>query len=528
MPLPVSRRQIMLGSLTLGGAGFVSDLARGDDPAPATATDGFNVRRFGAKADGKQNDAKSIQSAIDACQRAGGGKVHFPAGTFLSGSLHLKSNVALHLDHGAVLLASKEPNDFDPIEKLPYKNAADRETSFFHQALIWAEGQERIAVSGSGTIDCNRTKRGGPKAIAFKECQQVKIRDITISNAPNYAISLLGTDYVDIDGVTILNAFADGIDPDCCHHVRIANCHIESWDDAICPKSSFSLGRRRSVENLVVTNCVLATNCNAFKLGTESGGDFKNISLSNCAFFTRPNRRPAISGISLLSVDGAHIDGLTISNIAMNGPRCPIFLRLGNRGRDLEQPVPGSVKNVVISNIVAMDAQEPCIIAGLPGHPVEAVTLDNLRLVYRAHENTDKARVEVPEVPAKYPSADMFGPLPSYALYCRHVKDMQVSRLALAGSGPQSRPAVVCDDVEDFFLDALDAGPGRDGTALMRLLQVRGALIRGCFPKRGTQVFLEVSGNTSAAIRAMANDLSRVERPLAVAPEVATEAVHIE
>src|SRR5438270_265859 len=83
------------------------------------------------------------------------------------------------------------------------------------------------------------------KPIAFKRCKHVKIRDVTIVDAPNYAISLLGTDYVHIDGVTILNALADGIDPDACHHVRISNCHIESHDDAICPKASFTLGERR-------------------------------------------------------------------------------------------------------------------------------------------------------------------------------------------------------------------------------------------------------------------------------------------
>src|SRR5262249_53425289 len=161
----------------------------------------------------------------------------------------------------------------------------------FHQALIWAEDAERIAITGTGTIDGNRKRRGGPKPIALKRCKFVAIRGVTIRDSPNYCISLLGTDYVAIDGVTILNGYSDGIDPDCCHHVRISNCHIESWDDAIVPKTSFSLGKRRSTEDVTVTNCVLASNCNCFKLGTESGGDYRNITVSNCTMFSRSDKR---------------------------------------------------------------------------------------------------------------------------------------------------------------------------------------------------------------------------------------------
>jgi polygalacturonase len=283
-----------------------------------------DVRNYGAKGDGKTKDTKAVQAAIDACVRKGGGTVYFPAGSFLCGSLHLASGVRLHLDSGAVLLASKDKADFDPYEPLGFKNAADSETSFFHHALIWAEDADHIAITGTGTIDGNRKRRGGPKPIALKRCKDVVIRDITILDSPNYCISLLGTDYVTIDGVTIRNGYSDGIDPDCCHHVRIANCHIESWDDAIVPKTSFSLGRRRSTENVTVTNCVLATNCNAFKLGTESGGDFRNITVSNCAMFARAQGRPPISGVSLLTVDGSSIEGVAISSLLPTCARHPL------------------------------------------------------------------------------------------------------------------------------------------------------------------------------------------------------------
>jgi polygalacturonase len=274
----------------------------------------------------------------------------------------------------------------------------------------------------------------------------VTIKDLTMVNAPNYNISLLGADYVNIDGVTILNGYSDGIDPDCCHHVRISNCHIESSDDAIVPKASFSLGYRRSTENLTVTNCVLATNRNAFKLGTESGGDFRCITVSNCVMFARAGMRPPVSGISLLSVDGSHISDVTIQNIAMNGPRCPIFLRLGNRGRDMDVPVPGTLENILISQVAARAAEGPSCIAGIPGHRVRHVTLRDIRVEVIGGTAHDAIPREVPEEIAKYPSAGMFGPLPAYGLYCRHVEDLMLSNLQFTCASRDARRAIVFDE----------------------------------------------------------------------------------
>src|SRR6185295_4075607 len=164
--------------------------------------------------------------------------------------------------------------------------------------------------------------------------------------------------------VTILNALADGIDPDASQNVRISNCHIESWDDAIVPKASFSLGERRATENITVTNCYLATACNCFKLGTESGGDFKRIAVSNCIMDGLKGKRDAISGIALESVDGSNLDGVVVSNITMVNVCAPIFIRLGNRGRDMEPDVHGTLKNVSIDNVVATNASLTCSISG--------------------------------------------------------------------------------------------------------------------------------------------------------------------
>jgi len=191
----------------------------------------------------------------------------------------------------------------------------------------------------------------GRSRFAFKNSEWITIRGITIKNAPNYAVSLGGTDHVEVDGIKILNAFADGIDPDGCHFVRITNSYIDSHDDAICPKSSWALGKPRSVEHLVVADCVLRTAANCFKFGSESAGDLRDVAVTNCVMSRRDTERIPNSGISLESVDGAHIENIVIENISMQDAAVPLFIRLSNRGRGLDPAVPGSIRNVSIRNI---------------------------------------------------------------------------------------------------------------------------------------------------------------------------------
>src|SRR5208282_99535 len=205
----------------------------GSSSASPGSTTYFDVRAYGAKGDGMAKDTAAVQAAMDAAAKQGGGTVLLPPGKYLCGTIHLKSHVTLYLEAGATLL----------------------------------ESAEHIAILGQGAIDGNRPARGGPKPIALKLCRYVAIRGITIRRAPNYCISLLGTDYVDIDGVTMVDDYADGIDPDSCRYVRISNCYFDGWDDAIVAKASFALGYRRSTENLTVTNCVLTTNSCYLKFG---------------------------------------------------------------------------------------------------------------------------------------------------------------------------------------------------------------------------------------------------------------------
>ena len=521
-------------------------------PVSAAPVGSYCVRDYGAVGDGLAKDTAAVQQAMDAGAEAGGGTVFFPPGRYLCGSLHLRSAVTLWLDAGATILGSKDNDDYDPYEELAFENDADNETSYFHHALIWGEDVERIAIVGQGTIDSNRERRGGPKAIALKRCASVDIKGITIRNCPNYCISLLGTDNVNIDGVTMLNGYADGIDPDACHNVRIANCHIETADDTIVPKASFSLGERRSCENITITNCFLATACQNFKLGTESGGDFKRIALTNCVMTNLKGHRHARSGIALETVDGANLDGVVVSNVTMVNIRAPIFLRLGNRGRDMETPTPGTLKNIIISNVVATNASLTCSITGIPGHDVQGVTLSNIRITYAGGGVFRPSDKPVPEVVSAYPDARMFGPLPAYGLYCRHVDGLTLSNVQLLsekgfwrfttddkrkinwytddGIPTPTEPgvvghALVCDDVTHLDVEGLRAAASDDGLAVMRLEDVRDAIVRGCVAPEHCAVFVEMVGGKTGGIALLGNDFSRAREAVALGEGVKRRAV---
>jgi len=485
----------------------------------------FNVVHFGAKADGMTKDTRAIQSAINAAAEKGG-TVYFPGGRYLSGTVHLKSFVTLFFDAGAVLLGSPDNSDYDPYERLSYDSCSDPETTYFNSALIRAEDAHNFAIMGRGMIDGNRTKRHGPKLIALKRCQQVSILDITLQNAPNYNISMLGCDYVDIEGVTIFNGYADGIDPDCCRYVRISNCYIESWDDAIVPKASPSLGEIRPTEHLTVTNCVLTTASNALKFGTESSGDFKNIAFSNCTIFSRPEKwgRGPGSGVSLESVDGSNIDGVVISNIVMVGVRAPIFIRLGNRGRCQSSPTPGTLQNVSIANIVSTGSTVTSSITGIPGHYVRNMTLQNIRISAAGGGEAMNPQ-EVPEVISKYPEENMFGPLPAYGLYCRHVRGLRLEGFNLQLEKPDSRPALITDDVEELDLLSLRAEPGSGDPPVVALQDTKTALIQGARALKGTKTFLMVSGANTQKVHLIGNDFSEAETPFKAGDDVPKKAL---
>ncbi len=485
----------------------------------------YDVRDFGAKADGQTLCTQAIQAAIDKCAGVGGGTVYLPPGRFLSGTIYMKSGVTLHLDSGCTLLGSKNLNDFPPTVPA-FRSYTDNYTD---KSLIYGEKLERIAITGRGVLDGQGAAFKGPYKvrpymIRFIECRDVAVEGVTILNSPMWVQHYLACDDVRVSGITVrshVNANNDGIDIDSCRRVTITGCNIDSGDDAVVLKSCSA----RPCQDVVVSGCVLRSTCNALKMGTESNGGFQNVVLTGCAIYdTR------LAGVALEIVDGGAMDRIVVSNLTMTGVGVPIFLRLGNRARPFKEgmatPGMGSMKNITISNIEATGANPTgCALAGLPEARIENVTLSNVRLSFAGGGTAEQASRTIPEEPQKYPEYGMFGRLPAYGLYCRHVDGLKLANVQLQLAGNDRRHAVVFEDVRNVALDALDAAWSAGAVAPLRLTDVRDVLIRGCRPTRGMDVFLQVQGAKTEGVTLTGNDFRGLKKMIEADESVAKTAV---
>jgi hypothetical protein len=366
---------------------------------------------------------------------------------------------------------------------------------------------------GPGRIDGNRRWRGGPKPIALKECRHVTIRDVTVENAPNYAVSLLGCDHVDIRGVTILNGYADGIDPDGCRHVRISGCHVESRDDAIVLKASLALGARRSTEDVVVTDCQLVNVRNGLKIGTETSGDFRDIVFRDCTMTARaePWRPPSFldvrdfpsAGVSIQNVDGGRLERVLVSGITMTGIRAPLFVRLAERGWGQAVPAAGQLTAVTIADVVATGAEWTSSIMGLPGHDVADVTLRNIRIAATGGADPALISQPVPEQRRAYPDAARFRSLPAHGLYCRHVRGLRLDNVSLTVDEPDPRPALILDTVRGAVVRDLAAPAPAGGGPVVWLRSTQDCLLEGVRSPEA-RTLARLSGEETSAVRIVA------------------------
>ena len=394
-----------------------------------------------------------LQKMIDACAAHGGGTVVIPPGRHVTGTLRLRSNVRLWLDAGAVLEGSRDLANY-PVLPGSFRGYTDNYTD---KSLIFAEDAAQVSIEGRGTIDGQGAAFKGPYKvrpymIRMIRCRNVAITDVTIRDSPMWVQHYLACEGVAIRGITVhsrVNANNDGIDIDCSSRVRISDCDISSGDDAIVLKSTANLPCR----DVAVTNCVLSTACNAFKLGTETNGGFEDIVMSNCTIY-----ETALSGIALEIVDGGTMDRVAISNVTMRNVGAPLFVRLGDRARPpvdgAPRPPVGRIRNLTVRGVHAANGgRTGCAVAGLPGHPIENLTLEDIRLEFAGGGSAADASSVPEELPAKYPEFKMFGTLPAFGLYCRHVRGLRLRDVELAASQPEARPPLICEDVEGLSVE---------------------------------------------------------------------------
>ena len=478
-------------------------------PGSATKEPVYNVRAFGAIGNGKALDTDAINRAIDTAASRGGGTVFFPAGAYASYSIHLKSCVTLYLDHGATILAADPPPEgspggYDAPEPNEFEKYQDFGHSHWHNSLIWGENLENVSILGPGTIFGRGLSRGagrkdampgqprpslagptntitadrpfgfpnpreqlpagvGNKSIALKNCRNVTLRDFTVFHGGHFALLALATDNLTIDNLKI-DTNRDGCNIDCCKNVRISNCTVNSpHDDGICLKSCFGLGYARATENVTIVNCQLSgyeegslldgtykrnaakpgAPTGRIKFGTEANGGFINIAIANCVF-------DYCRGLALEEVDGGTLENVSIDNITMRDVvNAPIFIRLGARLRGPDNPPVGIARRINISNIVAYNVSPDhgILISGLPDHPIEDVHLSNIRIVYRGGGTHEQAARDVPEYEKDYPEPSRFGTIPSWGMFARHVKGIELDDVTLTFETEDFRPTFILDDV---------------------------------------------------------------------------------
>lgn len=445
----------------------------------------YNIQKRGAVPDGKTLNTTVIQTAIDELAAKGGGKLIFPEGNYLTGSIILKSGVELHLQKGAVLLGSTNPYHYKNLNRW--------------KALVLADGQTNIAISGKGTIDGQgrrlalnvdslyyvgqldpkfynlKRKRPNevmrPQNIEMVKCKNVRISGVTIKDASCWVQTYDLCENLVIDSIRVeSDAYwnNDGIDISDCRNVRVTNSFVNSADDGICLKSH---APDHWNDSIYIANCTVRSSANAIKFGTASTGGFKNVKIENIKVYDTYR-----SAIALETVDGGLLENIDVSNITATNTGNAIFIRLGHRNTDDRY---SRLRNVVIRNVkveVPFDRPDseyklrgpdlpffhnhfPASITGIPGHPVENVTLDNIEISYPGRGNDGLAILplwrlkNVPEVEAEYPEFSMFGELPAWGFYVRHVEGLTMKNISVQAREKDYRPAFVFDDVDGLQLD---------------------------------------------------------------------------
>lgn len=495
-------------------------------------TSTYDVHDFGAVGDGKHVDSPAINAAIAQASADGGGTVVLPVGTYLSYSIRLQSHVTLRLDSGAVLLAAL-PNDslgYDEAEEYDHKYYQDFGHSHFRNSLIWGDSLTHIAITGRGRIvgsamnshqERPSAQPSANKAIALRACENVRLSGIEMLECGHFALLATGVDHLTIDSLTI-DTNRDGLDIDCCRNVQITHCRVNTPnDDAIVIKSSYALGEFHDCEDIEVAYCDVSgydlgtmldgtytlVGPNApdrggrtgrIKLGTESSGGYRRVSIHDCTF-------THCRGLALETVDGGILEDVTCSNLTMDHiVNAAIFLRLGARMRSPEGTPVGQLRRVHIEHIKArdVDSRYSSIIAGIPGHPIEDISLSDIDIEYRGgcrltdqipvvakapwerpgyrepqrkdqmteEEKAERRRMmeewrnterdtalicnlnyQIPEEEAGYPEPWIFGIVPAKGLFLRHVRNLTLNNVRFSYQQDDARPLFKEEDCENII-----------------------------------------------------------------------------
>ena len=559
----LNRRQTLPVLASLLGAGVAGlQAAQPEETATPQLPAGarvYNVRAYGAKGDGDTLDTAALQRAIDTCTSEGGGTVLVPAGTFLTGTVEIKSNVTLHIAAAGKILGSRNGHDYHAADAIPLTGDSTLEDG--NWALFYAVNARNITIEGTGAIDGQGIQFHSPAPgipppsgiggnrrpfhLLFYRCENLRIRDLTLLDGAYHSVRVIETRRVQMDGIYIYNRVNennDGFHFISCEYVTVDNCTVLSQDDACA-----LFGSCRFV---TITNSSFSTRWSCFRFG---GGVARDVAVSNCVLhqvFGCP--------IKFHGVPGSRFENMSFSNLILDDVTGPISISVGPREphqpRTGPSPVdavpedpaePAVARNISFSNIHGTVTTSPpplpgmqfpdsyrpgelhsCITLNCVGDAIlEKVSFENLHLTFGGGGTAeDASRRNLPDIAGEY---FMLGPMPAYGFYARNARALTLNNIRFDVATPDIRPALILDRVHDVAICGLCVEGNAAAESVLRLIDAQQVLLTGPRLLGCAKVFLRVEGADNDEIVVEGGDLRRADRALALANGASRNAVRL-
>jgi len=523
-----SRRRWLGGvSAASLGAGLLNAQSA---PAPA-ATSGtkiFNIVDFGAKGDGKTLCTQALQAAIDACTKDQGGTVLVPAGVFVIGTVEIKNNVTLHIVAGGKLLGTADGKQYYAAKAIPLQG--DSTLGDGNVGLIFGVNADNVTIEGPGTIDGQGLQfrsptrgvpppsgRGGadrPYHLLFHRCKNLRVRGLTLLESAFHSIRVIQSSYVWMDGLHIhnrVNANNDGFHFISCEFVHVADCDIQTQDDACA-----LFGTCRFI---TVTNSTFSTRWSVFRFG---GGNPENVTVSNCVIYQTYG-----CPIKMHFGPSSRVQNLTFSDLVLQDVTGPISIDLNNRGRNNAESTAerGFLRRISFRNIRASVVSEgrqfediafnqnyrpgetrQCIVLNAIGDAfLEDIELSDVRVTYGGGGTAEEAAREVPQVAGEYFE---IGTPPAYGLYARNIRNLSLNNVRFEVEKPDLRPAVVLDHASDVSITGFAAQGNPEAKSVIRLIDTQDVLVTSPRVLTPAAAFISAEGATKS-VTVEGGDVSR-------------------
>lgn len=528
LPIPA-----LAGSLgaSLPGVGSAASEQRHATSQKDFGSAAYNIRDYGARGDSTTLDTGAVQAAIDACHRDGGGTVLVPQGTFLIGTVELKSNVTLHVAASGKLLGSADGKQYHAVDAIPLHGDATLEDG--NWALLFAVNAKNVTVEGPGTIDGQGLQfhspsrgvpppsglggRRRPYLLLFYRCRNLSVRNIDLLQSAYHCVRVIQSSFVHMDGLHIYNRVNnnnDGFHFISSEYVTVSNCAVQSQDDACALFGS--------CQYVTVTNSSFSTRWSVFRFG---GGVAKNIAVSNCLLYQ-------VYGcpIKFHGGPGSRFENMSFSDLVFDDVTGPINISLGpsqNGRRPAEGAAPAVARHISFSNIHGTVTTDPPQLPGVPfssryrpgeGHScitlncvgdsiLENISFDNVHLTFGGGGTAaEAARRELPQIAGEY---FMLGPMPAYGLYARNARAITLSNVRFQVGQPDLRPALILDHVEDAAIDGFSVQGNRAAESVLRFIDSSEVLLTAARLLTPAAVFLRLEGAGNRRVVIDGSDLSK-------------------